>query len=103
MLGKLTLSAGFTTPFRLTDPDSNQLAKTGAVTVQVACASDGSVCALENHDDAITSTQPIDKATKMVSLITLTNWGDLDVVCIEPPLKVSENPGFALSKTIRKA
>jgi len=85
MLGKLTLSAGFTTPFRVTDPDSNQLAKTGAVTVQVACASAGRDCALESHDDAITSTQQIDKATKIVSLITVTNRWDLDVVGIEPP------------------
>jgi hypothetical protein len=85
MLGKLTLSAGFTTPFRVTDPDSNQLLKTGVVTVQVACGSVGRDCALESHDDAIASTQQIDKATKIVSLNTVTNWRDLDVVCIEPP------------------
>ena len=69
----------------MTDPDSNQPAKTGAVTVQVACASDGIVCALENHDDAITSTQQLDKVTKIVSLITVMGLWDLDVVCIEPP------------------
>ena len=86
-LGKLTLSAGFTTPFRVTDPDSNQLAKTGAVTVQVVWASVGRDCALESHDDAIASTQPIDKAIKIVSLITLTNWRDFDVVCMGRPPK----------------
>jgi len=85
MLGKLTLSAGFTTPFSVTDPDSNQLLKTEVVTVQVACASVGRDCALESHDDAIASTQQIDKATKIVSLNTVTNRWDLDVVCIEPP------------------
>jgi hypothetical protein len=53
--------------------------------VQVACASAGSVCALENHVDAIASTQQIDKVTKIVSLITVMGLWDLDVVCIEPP------------------
>jgi len=53
--------------------------------VQVACASVGRDCALESHDDAIASTQQIDKATKIVSLNTVTNRWDLDVVCIEPP------------------
>jgi len=91
MLGKLTLSAGFTTPFSVTDPDSNQLAKTGAVTVQVVWASVGRDCALESHDDAIASTQPIDKAIKIVSLITLTKWWDFDVVCMGPPKGKWEN------------
>src|ERR1051325_5194583 len=45
MLGKLTLFAGFTAPFRVTDPDSNQELKTAAVTVQVACAFAGIDCA----------------------------------------------------------
>jgi hypothetical protein len=62
-LEKVTLLAGLTTPFTATEPDWNQLANCAAVTVQVAFASEGMVCALT--DDVPTTDNTKRRKKKM--------------------------------------
>src|SRR5262245_29197706 len=82
MSGNLTLSAGLTTPFRETAPVSNQLAKSGSVTVQVAFASAGRDCALTNHTAAL-AIATTEITTISVSLMTLARLREFGIVCID--------------------
>jgi len=59
VLGKVTLLAGFTTPFSTGVPDVNHVLKTAAVTVHVGFASGGIVCANADARLAIASAAKI--------------------------------------------